>query len=79
MASFSKRHLRLKNIHIRVLNDETAWADFYWDFDAFFAHDDSPLKATGRESQIFRKENGAWKIVHVHYSGPATQIEREGF
>ena len=25
------------------------------------------------------KEADGWKIVHIHYSGPATQREREGF
>lgn len=79
MGNFSKRTLRLKNISIRILNDETAWADFYWDFDAVFKHDGSSLKSQGRETQIFRKEKAGWKIVHVHYSGPALQGEREGF
>ncbi len=79
MANFSKRDLRLKDINIRVLNEDTAWVDFYWDFDAVFAKDNSPITTKGRETQILSKEKDGWKIVHVHYSGPATQREREGF
>ena len=79
MANFSSRELRLKNIQIRLLDENTAWGDFYWDFDAVFAKDGSAIQTTGRESQVWRKEADGWKIVHVHYSGPPTRREREGF
>jgi len=78
MGSFSVRKLMLRDVNIRVLSDDTAWADFYWDFEATFK-DGTPAETTGRETQVFSKEADGWKIVHIHYSGPATQREREGF
>jgi ketosteroid isomerase-like protein len=68
MANFSKRDLRLRDITIRVLSPDTAWGDFYWDFDATF-NDGSPAQTTGRETQVWKKETDGWKVVHVHYSG----------
>ena len=78
MANFQSRELKLKDVNIRILSDNTAWADFYWDFDAKFI-DGSPMQTSGRETQIWKKESGGWKIVHVHYSGLPVTGEREGF
>ena len=78
MGLFSKRDLRLKEIVVTSLSEEVAFAEFYWDFDAEFP-DGSPLTTEGRETQVWKKEESGWKILHVHYSGPATQEEGEGF
>ena len=78
MGLFSQRKLVLRDISIRVLSEDTAWSDFYWDFEALFP-DGKPLKTSGRESQVWKKEADGWKIVHVHYSGPAISGEGEGF
>ena len=37
------------------------------------------LNTSGRGTQVFRRENGAWQIQNVHYSGVPTQVEGEGF
>jgi ketosteroid isomerase-like protein len=58
---------------------DTAWAEFYWDFVAKFRKDGSPLKTQGRETQVYRKDNQGWRIVHVHYSNMPVTGEREGF
>jgi ketosteroid isomerase-like protein len=79
MANFSERDLKLKDISINMLDDNTAWAEFYWDFNAVFAKDGHKIKTEGRETQIYKKENDGWKIVHVHYSGPAITKARQGF
>ena len=78
MGQFSKRNLRLRDISIRIIAEDAAWADFYWDFDAVFP-DGKPLSSSGRETQLWKKEPEGWKIVHVHYSGPPIQREGEGF
>jgi ketosteroid isomerase-like protein len=64
---FSERKLTVKDIVIHGFGD-TAYAEFYWDFVAKLKTDGSAVKTKGRETQIYRKENGTWKLVHVHYS-----------
>jgi ketosteroid isomerase-like protein len=78
MGSFSKRKLLVKDLTISVLDDQTAWGVFYWEFNATFK-DGKEITTKGRETQVWKKEDGAWKIVHVHYSGMPVEGEREGF
>ncbi len=78
MGRFAERNLRVRDVGIRLLTEEIAWGEFYWDFDATF-EDGTPLKTTGRETQIWRKESSGWKILHVHYSGQPVAGKREGF
>jgi len=78
MGAFSKRELRIKDVSIRLLGDNSAWGDFYWDFYATFK-DGKKIHGTGRETQVWKKEQGVWKIVHVHYSNMPVTGEREGF
>ncbi|HEY6384543.1 MAG TPA: nuclear transport factor 2 family protein [Candidatus Acidoferrum sp.] len=71
--TFSERKLTPRDITIHVYGD-AAWAEFYWDFNAKFRKDGKPITTHGRETQIYRKMQGNWRIIHVHYSGmPATQ------
>ncbi|HUC54681.1 MAG TPA: aminopeptidase P N-terminal domain-containing protein [Candidatus Cybelea sp.] len=70
--TFSERQLSVHDVSIHVFG-EAAWAEFYWDFVAKFRKDGSPLTTHGRETQLYRKIQGRWRLVHVHYSGmPAT-------
>ena len=75
--SFTERRLSVKNVVVHCYG-ETAWAEFYWDFVAKWREDGSPLATHGRETQVYRKVNDAWRLVHVHYSIPVTG-ERQGF
>lgn len=75
--TFSERTLIIKDVSVHTYGD-TAWAEFYWDFKARFRKDGAALATKGRETQIYHKEQGKWRLVHVHYSGiPVTQ-ERSG-
>jgi ketosteroid isomerase-like protein len=65
--TFSKRSLNIFNEKISVY-DNVAWAEFYWVFDATFKKGNAPLQTKGRETQIWRKLNSQWLLVHVHYS-----------
>jgi len=76
--TFSERKLTIKDPVVHVYGD-TAWAEFYWEFVAKTRQDGSPLTTRGRETQVFRKTDGAWRIVHVHYSGMPVTGERRGF
>ncbi len=71
--TFSERKLTPKDVSVHVYGD-TGWAQFNWDFVAKVRKDGSPFHSQGRETQIYRRENGQWRIVHVHYSGnPVTR------
>jgi Xaa-Pro aminopeptidase len=75
---FSERKLSVHDVSIRVLGD-AAWAEFYWDFAAKFRKDGSPLTTHGRETQLYQRIRGRWRLVHVHYSGMPVTVERQGF
>jgi ketosteroid isomerase-like protein len=71
--TFSERKLTPRDIAVHVYGD-SAWAEFYWDFNAKFRKDGQPITTHGRETQIYRKFPSGWRLVHVHYSGmPTTQ------
>jgi ketosteroid isomerase-like protein len=76
--TFSERKLSLRDISIHVFGD-AAWAEFYWDFAAKFRKDGSPLTTHGRETQLYQRVQGRWRLVHVHYSGMPVTGERQGF
>ena len=75
---FSERKLTPRDITIHVYGD-AAWAEFYWDFNAKFRKDGKPITTHGRETQIYRKMQGNWRIIHVHYSGMPTMQPGQGF
>jgi len=75
----SERKLRIAgDVSVHVYGD-AAWAEFYWDFAAKFKEGGKPLNTKGRETQIFHKEAGGWRLVHVHYSGMPVGGKRSGF
>jgi len=76
--SFSERRLSVKDIALSTYGD-TAWAEFYWDFVAKLRKDGTPISTQGRETQVYRKIDGAWRLIHVHYSGMPVTGERKGF
>jgi ketosteroid isomerase-like protein len=64
---FAERKLSIKDLSLHVYRD-SAWAEFNWDFAAKLKTDGSAINTKGRETQIYRKERGGWRLVHVHYS-----------
>ena len=75
---FSKRKLNIHELRISTYGD-VAWTEFYWIFDATFKNATTPIQTKGRESQIWRKINNEWLLVHVHYSNMAVSGARQGF
>jgi ketosteroid isomerase-like protein len=63
--TFSERHLTVKELAIHCYG-EGAWAEFYWDFAARLRKDGSSVATHGRETQVYRRIDGAWRLVHVH-------------
>ncbi|HEX4544977.1 MAG TPA: aminopeptidase P N-terminal domain-containing protein [Candidatus Acidoferrum sp.] len=76
--TFSERKLSIHDVSVHVFGD-AAWAEFDWDFAAKFRKDGSPLTTHGRETQLYRKTQDGWRLVHVHYSGMPVAAERQGF
>jgi Xaa-Pro aminopeptidase len=76
--TFSERKLTVHDVSVHVYGD-AAQAEFYWDFVAKFRKDGSPLTTHGRETQLYQKIQGRWRLVHVHYSGMPATGERQGF
>jgi len=76
--TFSERKLSVHDVSVHVYGN-AAWVEFYWDFAAKFRKDGAPLTTHGRETQLYQKERGRWRLVHVHYSGMPVTSERVGF
>lgn len=72
--NFTSRKLSFFNLKIADYKD-FAWLQFNWIFDGLMKPDNTPVQTNGRETQIWRKINNEWRLVHVHYSDiPVTGI-----
>ncbi len=70
--NFSNRKLTARDISVHVMGD-SAWAEFYWHFDAKQNSDGSTVATDGLETQIYRRvEPNRWALVHAHYSALPT-------
>jgi len=78
MGTFSERELLLENPVIHVY-DDSAWSEMTWTFHATVKDGGQKITTTGRETQLYHKEDGVWKIVHIHYSGPPVTGKLKGF
>jgi Xaa-Pro aminopeptidase len=76
--TFSERKLSVHDVSVHVYG-EAAIAEFYWDFAAKFRKDGTPITTHGRETQLYHKMQGKWRLVHVHYSGMPAAAQRQGF
>jgi ketosteroid isomerase-like protein len=65
---FSARHLEAQTPAVHV-DGKAAWSEFHWVFHATMRKDGSAVTTHGVETQIYRKQAGKWRLVHVHYSG----------
>lgn len=75
--TFSERKLSASDIAIHIYND-AAWTEFSWVFVAKLRGSGSPVRTEGRETQIYRKTEIGWRLVHVHYSGLLVKPKTEG-
>lgn len=64
---FTARDLQTRGVTVHV-NGNGAWSEFHWAFHATRRKDGSAVTTYGLETQIYRKEAGTWRLVHVHYS-----------
>lgn len=64
---FSARNLQTRGLTVHA-NGNAAWSEFHWIFHATMRKDGSAVTTRGVETQIYRKEAGIWRLMHVHYS-----------
>ena len=70
--NFSARRLFFSDIKYAYY-DDVSWLTFYWTFEGTLKTNNSSVQTKGRETQIWKKINYEWRLVHVHYSEmPAT-------
>jgi ketosteroid isomerase-like protein len=70
--TFSKRHLAAAGEPVIHVYGDAAVAEFDWNFQATLRSNGAPVHTAGRESQFYvRFADKGWRLVHVHYSGPA--------
>lgn len=66
-VNFTARKLSFSDLKFAYYGD-VSWLTFSWTFNATLKSDRSPVQTRGRETQIWRKINYEWRLVHVHYS-----------
>ena len=76
--NFSTRKLSFFNLKFAYYGN-VSWLTFYWIFDATLKTNNNPVQTRGRETQIWRKINYEWRLVHVHYSGMPVTGQDQGF
>ena len=69
-GEFSARNLLIDDVAVHVQGDG-AWSEFHWVFRATRRKDGEAVTTRGVETQIYRREAGKWRLVHVQYSGEA--------
>ena len=68
---FTDKNLRKTSLMVNQSSPTTAWVEFEWEFDATRKSDGGHHHTLGRETQLMRKVDGAWKLEHIHYQGIA--------
>lgn len=76
--NFTSRKLSFYNLKYAYYGN-VSWVTFYWIFDGTIKADNSTVQTKGRETQIWKKVNNEWRLVHVHYSGMPVTGKGQGF
>ncbi|KAK8897416.1 hypothetical protein M9Y10_015362 [Tritrichomonas musculus] len=66
--AYSEIKLISDGLEIHLLNDNFATVIFHYHTECIKRDDGKPFGIKGMETQVHVKENGQWKIQHVHYS-----------
>ena len=69
--TFSHRALQVTATPVVRFYSDAAVVEFDWEFTATRRRDGSVRRTTGRESQVYARTPQGWRLVQVHYSGPA--------
>lgn len=75
--NFTARKLNFFDEKVNIYGN-VAWIEFYWVFDGTLKYNNSSVQTKGRETQIWRKLNKEWRLVHIHYSDmPAPEADQD--
>jgi hypothetical protein len=75
--NFTARKLTFHDVKFAYY-DNVSWLTFYWTFDATLKMNNSTVQTKGQETQIWRKINYEWRLVHVHYSSKPVTGQGQG-
>ena len=67
-AHYSSIDLINEGMEIRTIDDDTAIVIFRYHTECIRRDTGEPHGIAGLETQVMKKVNGQWKLVHVHYS-----------
>lgn len=67
-ASYSRIELIADEIIVNEISDELAIVIFKYHTDCNLRETGEPFGIAGLETQVMIKEEGQWRILHVHYS-----------
>jgi hypothetical protein len=76
--NFSNRKLNFYDVKYAYYGN-VSWLTFFWTFDGTLKINNNTVQTKGRETQIWRKVNYEWRLVHVHYSGLPDTGLNQGF
>ncbi len=78
--TFTTRKLLLNGEPRIEIYGDSAVVEFNWKFDAVLGANGQAMHTEGRETQVYAKiPQSGWRLVHVHYSGPAVTGVARGF
>ena len=66
--AYSRIALISDDITVRPISEELAIVVFQYHTDCDLRETGEPFGISGLETQVVIKENGQWRIVHIHYS-----------
>lgn len=75
--NFSARKLTFSDLKFAYYGN-VSWVTFFWTFDGTLKINNNTVQTKGRETQIWRKVNYEWRLVHVHYSGLPVTGQNQG-
>ena len=68
--AYSRIELIADEISVNVVSEELAIVIFWYHTDCDLRESGEPFGFSGIETQVMIKENGQWRIIHIHYSKP---------
>ncbi len=66
--AYSRIDLLSHSVEVRILSEDLATVVFAYSTDCERRENGEAFSIAGLETQVYCKQNGLWKLAHVHYS-----------